>query len=241
MEAKTGQGFSAEQKAKTNPDQNKETAAPEVVSGTAADIDEEKTDASRQVSERGKKKPPAFAVLTVIALVAAVILAATNVVTKGPIAEHEAEELRVSLNTVLPADEYEPSAVPEAYPQVSGLYTAKKSGGIVGYCVKARSRGFNGDVAVMLGVDPDGKITGCKIGDSGFSESPGYGAKAKEPAFAEQFKGIDAVAGGRIDAISGATKTSNAVLDASRKALACVDETMLGKPDHADPVLSFGK
>lgn len=192
-------------------------------------------------SEEKKKRLPAFAVLTMIALVAALILAATNVVTKGPIAEHEAEELRASLNSVLPADEYEPCAVPEAYPQVSGLYTAKKSGNVIGYCVKAASRGFNGNVSVMLGVDPDGKITGCRIGDGGFSESPGYGAKAKEPAFADQFKGIDAIAGGQIDAITGATKTSNAVLDASRKALACVDEIMLGKADHADPIISFRK
>ena len=230
MEAKT------EQNTLNKPDSAASDGKPEAA--VAADGDMKDAAAVRS-SERGGKKLPAFVVLTVIALVAAVILAATNAVTKGPIAEHEAEELRASLNSVLPADEYEPAAVPEAYPNVSGLYTAKKDGKTIGYCVKAASRGFNGNVAVMLGIDTSGKVTGCKIGDSGFSESPGYGVKAKEPAFAEQFKGIDAVGGGKIDAITGATKTSNAVLDAARKGLACVDETMLGEKDHADPVLNF--
>ena len=35
-----------------------------------------------------KKQLPAFLVLTIIALVAAIVLAVTNEVTKGPIAEH---------------------------------------------------------------------------------------------------------------------------------------------------------
>ncbi|MBQ7864856.1 MAG: hypothetical protein IJ350_00695 [Clostridia bacterium] len=41
-----------------------------------------------------KKQLPAFLILTIIAVVAAVVLALTNMITAGPIAEHDMSALK---------------------------------------------------------------------------------------------------------------------------------------------------
>lgn len=79
-------------------------------------------------------------------------------------------------------------------------------------------KGFSGDIGVMVGVNiKDDSIVG--IGVTTHSETPGLGSKAKtEPSFAEQFKGLTLDGnckvkddGGQIDALSGATITSQGV------------------------------
>ena len=187
-----------------------------------------------------KKQLPAFLILGIIALVAAVILAATNAVTKGPIQEHKMAALKEAFNAVMPADSYEEMTVPAEH-EVSSLYAAKTGDQVVGYCVTAVGKGYNGDVAVTLGVDTNGMVTGCAVGDTSFAETAGFGARAKEPAFQDQFKGLDAVNGGSFEALSGATITSTAVLNATNAALRCVTMTALSKEPAADPLVTFGK
>lgn len=147
--------------------------------------------------------------------------------------------LRESFGAVMPADDYVELTVPAGY-DVSSLYEARQGGETIGYCVTAVSKGYNGDVAVTLGVGTDGLVTGCAVGDTSFAETPGFGARAKEDAFQDQFKGIDAVNGGSFEALSGATVTSTAVLTATNAALRCVDEVALQKTPAADPLVTFG-
>ena len=60
---------------------------------------------------------PAFVILGIIALIAAVALALTNMVTKGPIQERAAAALQEAFNAVMPAESYEqPSPFPRATP-----------------------------------------------------------------------------------------------------------------------------
>lgn len=89
--------------------------------------------------------------------------------------------------------------------------------------LKTAKAGFAGPVAVAVTFDEDGKITFLHVGDEDFKETKGYGLVALEPEFKDQFIGklpplhlrkADEEAGeSTIDAISGATITSNAVLD----------------------------
>lgn len=83
---------------------------------------------------------------------------------------------------------------------------------------EAFGKGFGGDVGVMVGVNLENdKLIG--VGVTTHSETPGLGSRAKtEPGFSAQFKGNslnDAFnvksAGGQIDALAGATVTSQAV------------------------------
>ena len=83
---------------------------------------------------------------------------------------------------------------------------------------EAVGTGFGGDIGVMVAVNLDSdEIVG--IGVTTHSETPGLGSRAKtDPSFSKQFQGLsinDSVKvksdGGNIDAISGATITSQGV------------------------------
>ena len=77
--------------------------------------------------------------------------------------------------------------------------------------VSASAKGFGGDVTVTFTLDENGIITAVDIQAPG--ETPGFGKKAEEEAFKAQFIGqtlpIESV-----DAITGATITTNAVITA---------------------------
>ncbi len=184
-----------------------------------------------------KKQLPAFLVLTIICLVAALALAATNAITKGPIQEHAMAAQREAFGAVMAADEYAEMTIPEGS-GVSALVEAKKDGQTIGYCVVASTGGYAGPVAVTLGVDTDGKVTGAKIGDTSFAETSGFGSRWLAENQTEQFVGLDVKEGGAIEALSGATVTSTAVLNASNTALNAVAGVLNITP--ADPILVFG-
>ncbi len=191
-------------------------------------------------SNTQKKQLPAFLILTIISVVAALVLALTNMVTAGPIAEHAMAALKEAFSAVMPADSYEEMTVPEGY-EVSSLYAAKQGDQIIGYCVTASGTGYGGPVAVTLGVGTDGVVTGCQVGDTSFAETAGFGMRAKDESFQAQFAGISAISGGSFEALSGATVTSEAVRAAANKGLRCVAEMALGQSPVADPLVTFGK
>lgn len=88
--------------------------------------------------------------------------------------------------------------------------------------------GKNNLVTVQVTIKEDGSITALTVGDENFNETEGYGAAALESEFTSQFigkkpplhiTGKDEEANdANIDAISGATITTQAVLDAINKA-----------------------
>ncbi len=188
-----------------------------------------------------KQQIPAFAVLTIIAVIAALVLAVTNLLTEGPIAKRQAQQLQDAFGAVLAADTYEEVTEGLENQDISSLYVAKDAqGNVIGYTVTASGTGYGGPVAVTLGVDAQGVVTGCVVGDGNFSETAGFGTRALEPAFQEQFKGISAVEGGSFEALTGATRTSNAVLDATNRALTAVAQVCLKKDTLPSPLVSFG-
>ena len=191
-----------------------------------------------------KKQFPAYLTLCIIALIAAVVLAATNMLTRGPIKEHEMAALKEAFGTVMPADSYEQISLDESYTKagVDNLYKALDAdGNLVGYCVKAAQTGYANSVAVTLGVDTNGVVNACVVGDTNFQETETLGGRARKPEFQDQFKGLDAVNGGSFDALSGATVTSKAVLGATNAALKCVAEVALNKAQETAVAFGEGK
>ncbi len=163
-----------------------------------------------------QKRMPAYAILAIISLVAALVLAVTNAFTAGPIEEHRMAALVAAYGEVMPVDEggkYVDITADAAGYDVQSLYRAEDaSGNTIGYCVTASKKGYGGPVAVTLGVDNSGLVTGCVVGDTSFAESAGFGTRALEPAFREQFEGLDAVNGGTIEKLSGADQEKLIVL-----------------------------
>ena len=166
-----------------------------------------------------KKSIPAWLVLTVICVVAAVLLAATNLATKDVIAANAQREALATLGKLLP------DATAFETMEDSGISIGKDgSGNIVGYSLAATTQGFGGEVETTVAARPDGIINGVSVGGSNFAETAGLGARAKEPEFQEQFAGKSAPVsltkdGGEIEALSGATITSRAVIKGVNEAM----------------------
>ena len=163
----------------------------------------------------GKKKLAGWLALTVIALVAAVALATTNLMTEKPIAEQNLGENQQALKAMFPeADEFAELSPGESS-GVDFVYEVKQGGQTIGYAVKETVQGYGGSIEVLTGMETGGTLRGISVGGPDFKETEGLGARAKEPEFTDQFAGKTPPLklGENIDGISGATVTSRAVVD----------------------------
>lgn len=90
-----------------------------------------------------------------------------------------------------------------------------------GEAILVSPRGYGGPIAMMVGVDAKGKVSGVKI--LNHRETPGLGANVVKPGFLAQFKGKsskDPLEPKKdINALTGATITSRAVCEGVRQAL----------------------
>ena len=157
-------------------------------------------------------------VLLVIAGVAAALLGAVSEVTKAPIAAQEQKTLNESMTAVMP----DASAFEQMDVELTGTVTAVYAADNGGYVITTAPGGFGGAVNTMVGIGPDGVITGLRV--TGHSETPGLGALSTEPAFYEQFAGVSGTVsvtkdGGTIVPITSATITSRAVCVGAQEAL----------------------
>lgn len=164
-------------------------------------------------------------ILFVITAVAGGLLGVVNDVTSPIIAQKKVEAANESRRLVLKnAQDFkqvEGTFTSEMYPDipVDEVYEGTNGSGTVGYVIKTLPKGYGGTIEVIVGIGQDGAIEAITIGN--MAETPGLGAKSKEPAFQNQFAGkpagvlsvIKSGTPGESDvlAISGATITSNAV------------------------------
>ena len=97
-----------------------------------------------------------------------------------------------------------------------------KSGAAIGYVIGVKNlNAYNPPLRLLLGVNQNGTTRGIVFLE--LNETPGKGLKASEPAFSDQFKdrSVDTfVVNRNVDAISGATVTSKAVVAAVNAGLA---------------------
>lgn len=167
--------------------------------------------------------------LLAITAVAALALGLTNMATKDPILNQRAQAELENMMDVLPgAQEFEnidikKDSISNEKATIQEINEGKDSNAnLMGYAFKLTTKGFGGEVEVIVGIDKNGIVQGIRIGNHG--ETPGLGAKAIEPAFQDQFKGkssdsaIDVIKASpkdnEIQAITGATITSKAVTSA---------------------------
>lgn len=169
------------------------------------------------------------AILLLICFVAASLLAMTNDVTFPKIMEQRQLANEKARKEVLPdAESFEEitgeqlTAIQAENDKVDELFVGKKDDAIVGYVVKTLPKGFGGTIKIFTGITADGTISGVRMG-TGHQETPGLGAKAELPKFYEMYNGMatgspigvskTTQTETEIQAISGATITSQAVTD----------------------------
>ncbi len=103
------------------------------------------------------------------------------------------------------------------------------AGEVAGYVISVTTHeGFDGDITMAVGIQPDGTVEAISFTE--LNETAGMGMKAQEPAFKDQFNGVntdaftlnksgDSTEANDIDTIAGASTTSGAVINAVNTAL----------------------
>lgn len=153
--------------------------------------------------------------LLIIAAVAGLALGLTNAVTAEPIAANAAVQAAEARQSVFPgAAEFTEAAVIDGVDEAYAALDA--SGAVLGYTVQVTVNGYGGPIEVIVGMGNDGVVTGINVGGANFSETAGLGARTKEAAFTEQFRGVTppVVLGDDVDAVTAATISSTAVVKA---------------------------
>ena len=172
-------------------------------------------------------------VLLVICTTSGVVLSYVNEATKAP---REYQYIKFvqepSIKAVL--NDYDNDPVKERIKLAVGedeegnpielvVFPAKKGGETQAIAYSAAAKGYHDLIEVMVGVDPEGKLTGISI--MTHTETPGLGARIVEPDFTDQFAGLDlettklSAEGGKVDTLSGATFSTVGVITAVGAAL----------------------
>ena len=156
-------------------------------------------------------------VLACFAAVACVALAFVNNLTAPTIAKVEAEKANAGMKAVFTDADYFMDVEGFTSTVINGVTIDKvcyayKNDEKVGVVVQATGSTYD-KATILVGINTDKTITGINF--LAISDTPGFGQKAAEPTFYEQFAGKDAtssfVPGTDFDGISGATITTNGV------------------------------
>ncbi|WP_324779074.1 electron transport complex subunit RsxG [Thiobacillus sedimenti] len=180
-------------------------------------------------------------ILLVFAILGTALLALTHARTEPIITRSQQAEKLALIEQVLPQTLYDNDllASQQSVPpddllgtrQPSDLWVAQRAGRFSGVVLEAVAPdGYAGDIALLIGIDADGAVTGVRV--TAHRETPGLGDyidRAKSP-WIDQFVGRSlahpeprhwkvAKDGGTFDARAGATITPRAVVKAVRNAL----------------------
>lgn len=181
------------------------------------------------------------AILTAITLVAGILLGLVYDITKEPIALAKEKAKNEAYQAVMKdADTFEQTEVDglvELRCSINEAVIAKAGEEVVGYVVTVTtSEGYGGDIQVSVGIAVDGTVKGIEM--LSISETAGLGMNANTPEFKAQYADVlteefvvtktGAAAENEIDAISGATITSNAVTNAVNSAIAYFNQVLGG-------------
>ena len=165
-------------------------------------------------------------VLTGITCLSGAILGGVNMITTAPIQEAKLAKQLNAIKMVAPAYDNDPLAEKQVITLADGtqatIYPAKMGGQEVGAAVEAiTKKGFSGTINVMVGFKKDGSINEYTV--LSHAETPGLGSKMQEWFHTKSSvlgltPGTSAFKlskeGGKVDAITAATISSRAFLDA---------------------------
>lgn len=164
-------------------------------------------------------------VLVGICLVVTAVLAFTYQLTLPKIEEARIAAATASRSAVMPAaDDFQLYEGELDNGSIDEIYLAFLNGEKIGCVITATVRGFGGDYTVMSGYDIDGVLTGVIVTDS--SETPGLGTKTIVSSYTSLFIGKNVDDYTSVDAITGATVSSNALKNALAASFAAQESVM---------------
>ncbi|MCK9606396.1 MAG: electron transport complex subunit RsxG [Methylomonas sp.] len=199
-------------------------------------------------------------VLAVFALLASVLLGFADLATRDVIQQRLDEDLKASLEAVVPADLYDNNLLEDTMTLASAehnigaaetmVYLAKKAGNVSAVCFKfIAPDGYAGPISLVMGVNTKGEILGVRV--IAHVETPGLGDKIEisKSKWALGFNGksLDNLTaaqwavkkdGGVFDQFAGATITPRKVVQAIKRGLDFYQANrpeLLGLPNVSEP------
>ena len=155
-------------------------------------------------------------VLLCICIIIPLALAVTNKVTVKRIAKLEQKAATETMATLIKADKFTERNNKDLD---TTYFEAMRDGNVTAFIFTTSAKGYGGDVKVMTAIAPDGRILNLAILDVS-NETPGLGQNVTKPDFYSQFKGKnDKISFNDIDAVTSATYSSKAVLNAVNEAV----------------------
>ncbi|MDI3485704.1 MAG: H+/Na+-translocating ferredoxin:NAD+ oxidoreductase subunit [Methanolobus sp.] len=187
------------------------------------------------MSESNRDTAIVIGKIVLISVVAALLLGITYVPTSAQLKINEENSKKEILGGLIPEANNNFEAVygdtldEDGNPVVLYYRALDSSGNIIGYAFFQQQAGAQGPLVVAGGIDSAFSIfRGMDV--LSHEETPGLGAKIVEDSFQSQFIDIPieslalSSAGGSIDAITGATISSQAVVDALNTKISEIEE-----------------
>ena len=165
--------------------------------------------------------------LTGICLAVALLLGVVNQITEPRIDAIQEARQKAAMAQVLPADSYEKAGFTAA--NVTAVYKAVSNGEEIGWVAETSTSGSQGAIEMMVGVDPEGRVTGVSV--VSHSETPNIGTKVvSDQSVLDRFTGMSHADGeitvnagtNRFDGVTGATYSSKGVAAGVNAALAAI-------------------
>jgi len=154
--------------------------------------------------------------LTVVVFISIAVLSGMDSFTRDTIQYQKELKIQRMLNQLFP----EMSAYD--FDESTEIYTITSDGSKVGYAFLAIGTGYGGEIDIVVGLENRTTMRGIAV--ISHAETPGLGDKILLPNFTDRFVGLDTGEinltrdGGKVDAITGATISSRAVVDSVRAA-----------------------
>ena len=181
-----------------------------------------------------------------VAALGAALVAGSYEISRERIAENERQQLVTSLSSVFPPEFHDNDLSRERI-QLEGsellgseapvdAFVARRGDAITGLLLSVVAPdGYNGPIRLLVGVLPDGTVTGVRVVSHRETPGLGDGIDSTRSDWIRQFDGrqLDAppnaswnvsAQGGDFDALTGATITPRAIIHAVRDALRYFDE-----------------
>jgi electron transport complex protein RnfG len=151
--------------------------------------------------------------LTLTCIVWGLILGYVHRITESKIAEAERKEREKMIAEIFPGCSFE---------EENGIFYCFQDNRLVGKAVEVETKGYGGTMRVLVGINADNTVKGVRV--LSHNETRGIGSRATEPSFLSQFEnlGKEQLAfkpQGQVEAITGATISSRAILEAVKRAL----------------------
>jgi len=150
--------------------------------------------------------------VTVVVFIAVALLGLTDTVVRDKIEWQKEQKIQRMLYEIFPSM--------TEHTLENDVYMIYSDEAEIGFAFLAMGKGYGGNIDILVGLENETTVKGITI--VSHLESPGLGARITESVFTDQFTGlnIDDVVlkrdGGQIDAITGASISSESVVDAIR-------------------------